>query len=297
MTGSRILPYIVWLVLSVVWGTSWGVIRIGLEYLPPLTFAAVRTVIAAGILIGAATVIAPGGHPKGRDALMWFGLGLLNVAVPYIAIFWAEMTIDSGLTAVVFATLPIFAAVSAHFFITTERLTVAKLGATLVGLVAVWVLHSHAISVGETDLWPVLAVMGAAAGGGLAGVLAKRHSTNVSTYWLTAYQVSAAAIVLVALAIAFERSESPIWNRTSIASLLYLSIVLTAGAYLALFWLLKRLSAAFVSLIIIIDTGVAVLIGAAFLAEPLSPRLLLGFGLMSVSVWVITREERRLAAG
>ena len=137
---NRLLPGVVWVGIGLVWGTTWGVIRIGLRDLEPLTFAASRTVLAAVTLLAVAQIVDGSRRPKRREVWFWMAIGLPQIAVPYALIFWAEQYISSGLTAILFATFPAFTTVAAHFLLRDERLSLWKASGTALALVSVVLL-------------------------------------------------------------------------------------------------------------------------------------------------------------
>src|SRR6185503_17498066 len=99
---------IVWLVLCAIWGSTWLFIKVGLEDLPPLSFAGIRFVVAVALLAG---VVFARRIPLPRTRADW-GLialvGILSFTINYGFLFWGEQYISSGLAAVLQATIPAF---------------------------------------------------------------------------------------------------------------------------------------------------------------------------------------------
>ncbi len=283
----------VWVGIGLVWGTTWGVIRIGLRDLEPLTFAASRTVLAAVTLLAVAQIVDGSRRPKRREVWFWMAIGLPQIAVPYALIFWAEQYISSGLTAILFATFPAFTAVAAHFLLRDERLSLWKASGTALALVSVVLL------VGPTrgampppPIAAVSAVLVASVASAIGAVTVRRHGRETSTLWLTALQVSSAAVLLGALAVTLERDASMTFTAAAIGSIVYLALAVTVGCYLGLFWLLKRLEATFVSMGVIFETAVGVFFGSVALSEPLGWRLLGGLSVMGLSIYLVTVRRR-----
>jgi drug/metabolite transporter (DMT)-like permease len=126
--------------LCFVWGSTWLAIKVGLEYLPPFLFAGMRFATATVALLLLMKLM-HAHMPRDRSSwsLMLF-LGVFQITVPYGLVFWGEQYISSGLSAVLFATLPFFVSVFAHFFV-GERLTKLKVVgvfASFMGLVAIF---------------------------------------------------------------------------------------------------------------------------------------------------------------
>jgi drug/metabolite transporter (DMT)-like permease len=92
---------LVWLLLCGIWGSTWLFIKLGLEALPPITFAGIRFVISSIILfvlIRARNIPLPG---KSRDWLLLLITGVMSFTLNYGLVFWGEQYISSGLAALV----------------------------------------------------------------------------------------------------------------------------------------------------------------------------------------------------
>jgi drug/metabolite transporter (DMT)-like permease len=222
-------------------------------------------------------------------------MGLPQIGVPYALIFWAEQSISSGLTAILFATFPAFTAVAAHFLLRDEPLSLGKVSGTALAMVSVVLLVGPSLGA-ALPIAAVVAVLIASVASAVGAVMVRRHGRETSTLWLTALQVSSAAVLLGALAVTLERDASMTFTAAAIGSIVYLALAVTVGCYLGLFWLLKRLEATFVSMGVIFETAVGVFFGSVALSEPLGWRLLGGFGVMGLSIYLVTVGRRGVTA-
>src|SRR5947207_14690595 len=121
-----------WLTLCVVWSSTWLAIKIGLRDLPPISFVAIRFLIAIIVLIAvsAGRVRLLPLHRADYVALAF--TGILMFAINYTLLFWGELHVSSGLAAVLQATIPIFGMIFAHWMLPDEPLRLQKLtGASL----------------------------------------------------------------------------------------------------------------------------------------------------------------------
>src|SRR5688500_7267154 len=99
---------IVWLLLCLIWGSTWAFIKLGLEDLPPFTFAGIRFVIASIILyaiISARKIRLPRTR---KDWTLLAVTGVLSFTLNYGLVFWGEQHVSSGLAALLQATIPVF---------------------------------------------------------------------------------------------------------------------------------------------------------------------------------------------
>src|SRR6266576_147509 len=110
-------PRLVWLVLCLIWGSTWLFIKLGLSDLPPFTFAAIRFVIASAILFA---IVAVRRLPLPRtraDLLLLATTGVLSFSLNYGLVFWGEQYVSSGLAALLQSTLPAFGLIIAHYYL------------------------------------------------------------------------------------------------------------------------------------------------------------------------------------
>lgn len=289
MSRSTLVSLAVWLAVSLVWGTSWGTIKVGLRDLPPFAFSALRTLLAAVVLTVVALWTQGSRRPVGRAFWFWAAVGLLQLAVPYGIVFWAETRLSSGLTAMVIGTYPAFTALLAHYLVPGEPLSSNKVLAGMVALAAVALLAGSEEVFAARAFWPMMGVLLASLSSALANVLVKRHGTDIPTLWLATIQVGSSAVLLLVLSALLEHDRSFHWTPTALGAVAYLGLVVTVGCFSGMFWLLKRMDTTLVSMTVVIETAVAVLVGAVMLAEPVGPRVLGGLGLVALSVVLVVR--------
>src|SRR5919198_534337 len=122
--------------LAALWGASFMFIKIGDRELDPLLLVGIRMTLGALTLVPIVLVRFGVRETVGelRRAAWRLALtGLVNSAVPIFAISWAETRIDSGLTAIIQASAPLFTAVLAVAFVHAERVTGSRLAGLVVG--------------------------------------------------------------------------------------------------------------------------------------------------------------------
>ena len=131
------MKILVWLILCLIWGSTWIFIKIGLNDLPPITFAAARFLLAVLLL---APLIKLFGFKMPRTGSEWRLIaltGVLQFSLNYSAVFWAEQHITSGLAALLQAMITVFGLLLAWFYLPNEKITKAKVGGVIVGIIGV----------------------------------------------------------------------------------------------------------------------------------------------------------------
>jgi len=225
-------------------------------------------------------------------------LGIVQIALPYSLVFWGEEYISSGLSAVLFATLPFFVAIFAHL-LKSEKLTRSKIAGILVafaGLISIFwkdVTASQTL-VSQYSTFGSLAVVGSAASGALGNVVAKRHAENIDPASNVLIQHLVAAVTLMALGSVTESVVSLKFNPEEIVAVLYLGVVGSALGFIGLYWLLKRTAATNASMVAFVNPIVALFLGWLILQEV--PDLNVGFGatLILAGIYLTLKPADRL---
>ncbi len=284
---------LVYVAIAGLWGSTWLFIRLGLEDLPPLLFAGVRMGVAALLLApfalrgGAWRELA--GPVRGRVALV----GLFQIALPYGLMFVAQQWVPSGLSAVLFATVPVWVALLARLLLPGERLTPARLASAALGVGGVALLEAphllHLEASGRLALGGALILL-ASMVVALANVLVRRDLVHVSPLAMTTGQAAVGAVVLLLAAALLERGRPAHLTPTSLVALGYLSVGGTALTYLGLYWLVPRVSIATIGALPLLDTSVAVTLGVLVLHEPVGWPLVAGAAMVLAAAGLAARR-------
>jgi drug/metabolite transporter (DMT)-like permease len=284
-------PLIVWLILCVIWGTTWIFIKIGLDDLPPISFAAIRFLVACLILLPVAwrTKIEV---PKTREEwLVIAASGILQFFINYPLLFWGEQRIASGLAAVLQATIPAFGLILARMYISTERITFIKVASILLGIIGVAIIFKDQFSFGGADaFWGSFAVVAGAFCAAYASVLTKAFGSGTPPANMVFWQMLFAVIPLSIFG--FLQDGSPLnfhWTWSAVICVLYLAILGSVTAFWLYYWLLRHMDVTRAMMISLVTPLMAVIIGALWRSEQLNIQTLFGaiFILTSVALVVL----------
>ncbi len=279
--------------MTLVWGSTWAAIRIGLQGIPPFAGVSLRFTVAAILLFALARLFGVGMGKSRREVVLWVVNGLLTFVVTYGLVYWAEQRISSGLAAVLFATFPLWVALLAQPVLPAERFTLRSASGILIGFAGVAVIFSEDLSsIGDPGAGFAAAVMllGPFAAA-VANVAVKRWGRGIHPISLTAVPMAISAVVMAGVSLLVERGEPITFDAVSIGSVLYLAILGSAFTFYCYFWLLERLPATSVALTNYVSPVVAVLLGAVLLDESLTLRV--GAGALLVVAGVAITVSRR----
>ena len=294
MSPSPVAKSLSFAVMVAIWGTTWSVIRVGLHGIPPLTGVALRFALAGGVLWVVAWSIGLRGERLRAPLWLWTVQGLLTFAVCYGLVYWAEQWVPSGLTALLFATFPLWVAVLSHFFLPGERMQPIGVAGLVVALVGVALLFSQDLASlgGPRVLFASAVTLLAPLSSAVAQTIVKRRGKSVHPITLNAGGMVVCALVIGTLAFLFERGRPVRFDLVSVSALLYLSLFGTVVTFSLYFWMLQQVTATRLSLIAYCIPVVAVVVGALALDEPVTLQLLLG-GLLVVLGTAVASIRRR----
>lgn len=287
---------LVWIVLCLIWGSTWIFIKIGLADLPPITFSAARFSLAILIL---APIIRMLGFrmPTGNSEWKLVALtGFLQFSLNYSAVFWSEQYITSGLAALLQAMITVFGLILAWFFLPDEKITKRKIAGVTVGIVGVAVIFIDQLRV---ENWMAfLGCVGIVAGAyaaAQASILIKAKGSGLHPASLVFSQMLCGLPAIVAYAVIAE--GNPLghnWSWTAIGCVVYLTVAGTIAAFWLYYWLLGRIESTKAMMISLVTPLLAVVIGAVVLGETLPPQTFFG-GLLiiaSIGLIVVKRNEK-----
>lgn len=287
-------------IIYLVWGSTYLAIRIGVREFPPFLMAALRFIIAGGVLYG--WTFARG--ERLPDRRQWMSISLLAVLfilLDYGLVFWAEQRVPSGVTAVMMATIPLFIALCEIALLRTQTLTLRLTLALLAGIAGVAVLASRSSFVGGAPIDPygALALILGSFSWAVGTVLTRRLSLPSSKVVSSASQMLTGGVFLALAAAAFGefRDFHPAAiSRAAWISLLYLIVAGSIVAFTAYQWLVHHESPTKVGTYAYVNPVVAVLLGYFLAGESLGLRTILGTLLVLISVITITTAPAQKSA-
>ncbi|HTK82886.1 MAG TPA: DMT family transporter [Bacteroidota bacterium] len=291
MKGEKGLVALGLITISLIWGSTWLVIKIGLDSVPPLFAVALRFTLALIIL---AVIMAVRGErlPRDRSAITsYLILTFLSFSFPFALVYWGEQYISSGLASILFAMYPLIVAVESHFLLSAEKLHPFKTVGILMGFIGVVVIFWSDIQIGTMNTAGMIAILVSTLLQGTSLVLIKKRATHISPLSLSLGGMIGAVIVLFILAFALERVSDVHLDARGIGSIIYLGSLGTVVTFLTYYWLLKRVEAVYLSLVTLVTPVLAVILGAIVLDERLESRVFTGATLILLGILVANGRD------
>ena len=296
--------YLAWIVVCIVWGTTYLAIRVALETIPPFLMASFRWLAAGSCLTIA--LVARGERMPGPGA--WPSLAVLGVLLMGVGnggVVWAEQTVPSGLTAVLVAGIPFWMVGVERVMYGGDRITRGRLAGLVVGFAGIVLLVWPELQLGgggetaagsgsgridrSSFLGGVAATQMACLGWAIGSSIARRRQHDENVLAASALQMVAAGLALGVVGLARgEWAEVAFSDRTA-GALAYLIVAGSIVGYSAYAYALKHLPLATVSLYAYVNPVIAVALGTLLLREPLSSRMVTAAAAVLAGVILVRR--------
>lgn len=288
--SSNFLPSFLFAVLCLIWGSTWLGIKIGLEDSPPFLSAGFRFLIATVFLFIWAKKKGIKFSEYKAQAFKILIPGFFMYYLSYSLVYWGEQYINSGLTAVLFATLPFFVALFATLLLKEEKLNWFRLFGLIIGFSGILLIFRDSLNLrGENLFYGMVGIILSAGFSAYASVRVKRDLHTVEPVVISVFQMGLGTILLLGSGFLSERITDFKLTYKSVGALLYLSFFGSAFAFMSYYWLLKRIEVTKLSLIAFITPIVALILGWLVLGEGISGYLISGTVLVIIGIWLVSR--------
>ena len=236
---AKVPPLLAFAICSFIWGTTWLAIKIGYGGLDPVWGASLRFLLAS--ICMTPLILARGAPPptSARHVGVVLFVGLVLFGLDYGLIYWGEQFLTSGLTAILFATMPLFVAVFGAVLIPSERLTVQHAAGVAVGFLGLLLIFGSDLRGADTALWPMVAIVVSAVAAGSSSVVVRRWGRDLSPLSLNASAMMVGGLSLAAASLLLHEQQTLPRTGAAWGSLLFLVAFGSVVSFI-LYWGLLR---------------------------------------------------------
>ncbi|WP_291356119.1 MULTISPECIES: DMT family transporter [unclassified Acinetobacter] len=264
--------------LCLIWGSLWGLVKHSLQIFPPFLFISVRLILAALTLMGVQLLLRRSVLPERGQWKKLFISSLLICLGFYATQTFAMQFVDSGLSAILVFTMPIFIGVLAHYFL-NERLTAQKILGLILGtcgLISILWPQFHDIHFNLSLIGQVFLIVSGFFWA-TTTVYSKKYFATHDKMQLTIWQMLLGGIILLLGALCFEPVHFNVWLNPSHGGLLiYIAMIGTGFAFALWNWIVSQVDAVVASISIMIIPILSLFFGYVFWNEPMTFNIILG---------------------
>jgi drug/metabolite transporter (DMT)-like permease len=274
--------------LSLIWGSYFLLIKVADESFPPLFISTVRVILGALIVYPVLRFQKLKLPRLGKAWVPFLIIGLFEAWVPTILLSFGEREISSGLSSILFSTVPIFTVLLGHYWL-GEPFGRNKSVAVAIGFAGVIIVLLPGLSGGTpTALISVFTILLAAACKAFSALYSHRILKGKEPLEVAAGMMIAAAAVGIPLTFAFEDLSKITLSESSVIALILIGVFATGVGFILFFWLVKHRGPTFASLVRFNEPLVALLLSAIFIGASFGPSTFIGMALILICVAIMS---------
>lgn len=290
--------YTALVIICLVWGTTYLVMRVGVELIPPFLFTGIRQTIAGAVMVTGLVLLAkqrlPDWHTLKRHAVV----GFFMISLGNGAVGWAEMYVSSSIAAIICSLMPLWIILINLAYGEGDKVDGQILGGVLLGFVGLMMifgdnLADFASGQYTTGIVVIFLATISWAGGTIYLRSFKKNGTPILDAGL---QMLFGGLFLLLMSAFTENASAAQWNGESVFALVYLIVMGSIVAYGAYSFVLTRLPTPVVSLYAYINPVVAVVLGWLILGEKLNAMIMAGCLVIVAGVYIVNTGYRKQAA-
>jgi len=277
MDNSGIKIILIYAMLCFLWGSTWLVIRAGLESLTPIVSAGLRFSLAS-LLVISLTKFRNIKIQKDKISIrIYLLMGFFSFVIPFGLVYWAEQFVPSGLAAVLFAVYPFFVALFSFLSIPGETIGIFKITGMFFGFTGIVVIFSDSFGRDISDYFlGMCAIVLSGIMQAALVVMIKKYGHHLNPISMNFFPMLIAGIVLLLLGFSTEDTSYLKFDLNAVLSIVYLAFFGSLLTFTSYYWLLKKINIVLLSLIAFITPIVALFLGWIFYNETLSVRHFMG---------------------
>ena len=298
---SRWLVILAFGLVYLFWGSTYLGIDIAVQTIPPALMCGLRFSVAGIVMLA---VCAATGHKilySAKQIALASIVGLLLLMGGNLTLSYAELTVSSGLSALIIAITPLWFLVLDSLLLGDHHISGRGKAGLALGIAGLFVLvwpDLSAGSLGRRELFASLGLIGGSFSWALGSVLSKKWQSGMDVFGATAWQVTAAGIGNFVFALFNGDLHHATWAPKSLAAVGYLVVCGSWIGYTAYIWLLEHVPTSKVSTYAYVNPVVAVFLGWLILHEKVDRFILMGSAIVVLSVILVTSakvKEKKIA--
>lgn len=284
------------------WGSTYLGIDIAVQTIPPALMCGVRFAIAGVVMLAVCAATGRKILYSSRQVALCAVVGVLLLMGGNLTLSYAELTVSSGLAALIIAITPLWFLVLDSLLLGDHHISGRGKAGLALGIIGLFVLvwpDLQAGSMGRREFWASLSLIAGSFSWALGSVLSKRWQSGMDVFSATGWQVTAAGAANAIFALLNGDLSRVRWTAKGLGAVGYLVVCGSWIGYTAYIWLLEHVPTSKVSTYAYVNPVVAVFLGWLVLHERVDRFILAGSSIVVLSVILVTsaKVKEKAAAG
>ncbi|PKR77899.1 EamA family transporter [Halalkalibacillus sediminis] len=274
------------LLITLIWGYSWVLMKDALRYMGPYTFSALRFGTGAATMLTIVWLLRVGRPPKSAISHL-IVVGILQTSVVFLLVMYALKFIDAGKSSLLLYSMPLWSGLLAAFFL-REKISALRWGGVGLGVAGLLVvMGADALSRQSAEvLWGEFLIVLAAVSWGASNIYYRLKLGELSKLQVNAYQMLFGTIGITLVAWFAEGGETVVWTAESVYYVLFTGVLASALCFTVWFMLLSVVDMIGATMPSLLVPVFGLFFGWLLLGEVLTASVLIGSTLILSGVWL-----------
>jgi drug/metabolite transporter (DMT)-like permease len=287
----ELLAYFALIAICAIWGTTYLALRVAVVGFPPFLFVVIRQILAGAILVGLMLTVGKSKLPAPGEIWKQAIGGFFMLSMGNGLVAYAEVTIPSGIAAIICSMMPMWVILINLTINRDERPTIpiiigAALGFT--GIILIFIQDLQALS-NAAYSWGIFLTFLATVSWASASIWLKKRKSTADPFMNAGLQMFFAGVWLIPFTLVFDDLSHVTFSSDTVYAMIYLVAVGSIIAYGCYTYALKKLPMTIVSLYAYVNPLVAVVLGWLILDEKLNARIGVAFLLTVAGIYLVNR--------
>lgn len=276
------------------WGSTYLAIDIAIQTIPPALMCAIRFFVAGVIML---VVCAATGRKivySFRQIALTSIVGLLLLMGGNLTLSYAELSVSTGLAALIIAVTPLWFLVLDSVLLGDHHISNRGKAGLALGIIGLFILFWPELqsgALGHREFWASVSLLGGSFSWALGSVLSKRWQSGMDVFSATGWQITAAGVGNFIFAVSNRDFAHVVWTVHGLGAVAYLVVCGSWVGYTSYIWLLKHVPTSKVSTYAYVNPVIAVILGWLILHERVDRYILAGSAVVVLSVILVTSAK------
>lgn len=274
-----------YILICLLWGSTWLAIRIGLDSLTPVLGAGIRFAVASIIVFGLMRLKKITIQTDKHSIKLYLIMAFFSFVIPFGLVYWGEKYIPTGLASIIFAVFPLFVILFSYLLIKESKTLVSQVIGVFLGFGGIIIIFSEGLKIDfSNDSMGMAAVFTSAVMQAGIAVIIKKYGRHLNPLSMNFLPLLIAGISMILFGILFEDFSHNKLDEKAVLSVLYLALFGTVVTFTTYYWLMQRINVFILSLSSFITPIVAVILGWFILGEQFTFQTIIGSFLVLVGI-------------
>src|SRR5699024_6608346 len=287
LRNNHIFIWVLILIITLLWGYAWVLMKAVLDYMGPFTFTSFRFIIGTLVLF-LVIWLSRRRFPIKKYWKQLFVQGFLQTALVFLLVMYGLRFVDAGKSSVLLYSMPVWSSIFAVKFL-KEKLAPVQIMGLILGVLGIFAILGWDIWLNQDvkTIFGELLIIIAAISWGISNVYFRINLGHLPQLETTAYQMLFGTLIIILVTFLTEWNEPVVLNGQSIYYILFTGVLASALCFTMWFMILNLIDMVSATISVQLVPIFGLFFSAILLNETLTVSVLIGTGLIILGIIIV----------